>query len=86
MDEQNKPKRTLIGVVVGKKMQKTATVVIERQVQHPVYKKYQRRTTRLHVHDELDQCQLGDKVAIVQSRPLSKLKSWTLSEVLEKQA
>jgi small subunit ribosomal protein S17 len=85
MEEQNKPKRKVIGVVVGKKMQKTATVVIERLVQHPVYKKIQRRTTRLHVHDENDQCKVGDKVAIMQSRPISKLKSWTLSEVLEKQ-
>ena len=82
-NENQAAKRTLMGVVVGKKMQKTATVAIARLVQHPVYKKYLRRTTQIHVHDELDQAKLGDKVTITQCRPVSKLKSWKLVEVLK---
>lgn len=76
--------RTLTGRVVSNKMNKSVTVKIERLVKHPVYGKYIRRSTKLHVHDENNQCQEGDLVTIRQCRPISKTKSWTLVEVVEK--
>ena len=82
MNETSQDKRRLQGVVVSKKMQKTATVEIQRLVPHPVYKKYLKRSSRLHVHDEHDQCKVGEKVSIMQSRPISKLKAWKLVEIV----
>lgn len=75
---------TLTGRVVSNKMDKSVTVKIERLVKHPVYSKYIRRSTKLHVHDENNQCQEGDLVTIRQCRPISKTKSWMLVEVVEK--
>ncbi|MBU1190668.1 MAG: 30S ribosomal protein S17 [Gammaproteobacteria bacterium] len=75
---------TLTGRVVSNKMDKSVTVKIERLVKHEVYGKYIRRSTKLHVHDEANQCQEGDLVTIRQCRPISKTKSWTLVEVVEK--
>lgn len=69
------PKR-IVGVVVGDKPKKTVIVEMTDFVQHPLYKKYIRRTTRVYAHDEKDDCQVGEKVLIEQSRPLSKLKRW----------
>jgi small subunit ribosomal protein S17 len=63
-------------------MDKTATVLVERQVRHAVYKKYIRRSTKLHVHDENNECREGDLVAIVEGRPVSKTKAWRLERVL----
>ena len=77
-------KRTLSGRVTSNKMDKTITVAIERLVKHPVYGKYIRRTTKLHVHDEHNACRAGDLVTIKQCRPLSKTKAWTLVEVVER--
>jgi small subunit ribosomal protein S17 len=74
--------RTLSGRVTSDKMNKTVTVAIERLVKHPVYGKYVRRTTKLHVHDEHDECRIGDLVTIKQCRPLSKTKAWTLVAVV----
>jgi small subunit ribosomal protein S17 len=65
-------------------MDKTITVLIERKVKHPLYGKYIKRSTKLHVHDEENTCHEGDLVAIKASRPLSKTKSWQLYEVLER--
>ncbi|MFN2308194.1 MAG: 30S ribosomal protein S17 [Gammaproteobacteria bacterium] len=76
--------RTLTGRVVSDKMNKSITVSIERLVKHPVYGKYIRRSTKLHVHDEDNQCQQGDLVTIRQCRPISKTKSWMLVEIVEK--
>lgn len=76
--------RTLTGRVTSNKMDKTITVVIERLVKHPVYGKYIRRTTKLHAHDENNECREGDLVAIKQCRPLSKTKSWTLAAVVKR--
>lgn len=76
--------RTLTGRVTSNKMDKTITVVIERLVKHPVYGKYIRRTTKLHAHDENNECREGDLVAIRQCRPLSKTKSWTLVAVVKR--
>lgn len=75
--------RTLVGRVVSNKMQKSATVVVERMVQHPLYGKYVRRSTKLHVHDADDQCGMGDTVMIEECRPISKTKSWRLVKVVE---
>lgn len=76
--------RTLQGKVISNKMEKSITVAIERQVKHPIYGKYIKRTTKIHAHDETNQCNEGDFVAISQCRPLSKTKSWTLAEVVTK--
>jgi small subunit ribosomal protein S17 len=84
MSEEAKVVRTVTGTVVSNKMDKTVTVMIERKVKHPVYGKYIRRSTKLHVHDEGNTCQEGDKVTIEQCRPLSKSKSWRLVDVVER--
>ncbi|ANS84297.1 30S ribosomal protein S17 [Vibrio scophthalmi] len=77
-------KRTQQGRVVSDKMDKSIVVAIERFVKHPIYGKFVRRTTKVHAHDENNECGLGDKVEIAECRPLSKTKSWTLVSVLEK--
>lgn len=84
MSEQAKAPRTVVGRVISNKMNKTITVLVERRVQHPIYGKYVRRSTKLHAHDENNQCHEGDLVAIAEGRPLSKTKVWTLVEVLER--
>ena len=76
--------RTQLGRVVSDKMDKSITVAIERMVKHPIYGKFVKRTTKVHAHDENNDCGLGDKVEIAECRPLSKTKSWTLVKVLEK--
>ncbi|CDH45296.1 30S ribosomal subunit protein S17 [Candidatus Contendobacter odensis Run_B_J11] len=76
--------RTLTGRVTSNKMDKTITVAIERLVKHPVYGKYIRRTTKLHAHDERNECHAGDLVTIQQSRPRSKTKAWALVAVVER--
>ena len=81
-----KTARTLSGRVVSDKMDKTITVLIERRVKHPVYGKIISRSTRIKAHDESNQCGIGDLVAIKETRPLSKTKSWSLVEVIEKAA
>jgi small subunit ribosomal protein S17 len=77
-------RKTRIGVVVSNKMDKTITIAIERKVSHPIYKKYYKKTTKLMAHDEKRECKLGDKVKIMETRPLSKNKRWRLVEVVEK--
>jgi small subunit ribosomal protein S17 len=76
--------RAITGRVVSSKMQKTITVVIERRIKHPFYQKYVSRRTKLHAHDEKNECGQGDLVLIEECRPLSKTKSWRLVRVLEK--
>lgn len=75
--------RTLQGRVVSDKMDKTITVKIERRVKHPVYGKYITRSSKVHAHDEENKAGTGDTVLVVESRPLSKSKSWTLVEIVE---
>jgi small subunit ribosomal protein S17 len=77
-------RKTRIGVVVSNKMTKTAVVAVERQVQHPVYKKYIKRTAKFKAHDEKNECSIGDKVKIMEVRPLSKTKRWRVVEIIEK--
>ncbi|MCE0494004.1 30S ribosomal protein S17 [Vibrio salinus] len=76
--------RTQQGRVVSDKMDKSIVVAIERFVKHPIYGKFVKRTTKIHAHDENNECSQGDTVEIRECRPLSKTKSWTLVKVLEK--
>jgi small subunit ribosomal protein S17 len=82
--EQRTLRKTRIGVVVSSKMDKTITVAIERKVPHPIYKKYFKKTTKFMAHDEKQECGIGDKVKIMETRPLSKNKRWRLVEIVEK--
>ncbi len=75
--------RTATGKVVSNKMDKTVTVLIERRVKHPVYGKYITRSSKIHAHDENNECGMGDTVKVTESRPLSKNKTWKLLEVVE---
>ena len=85
-EENTKVKRTLTGRVVSDKMDKSAVVLVERKVRHPLYGKYIRRSTKLHIHDENNECRQGDTVTIKQTRPVSKTKSWALVEIVERPA
>ena len=76
--------RTVVGRVVSDKMEKSAVVMVERKVRHPLYGKYMRRSTKLSIHDENNECRTGDTVSIEECRPISKSKSWRLVEVLER--
>ena len=82
MEKRNR--KTLIGTVVSNKMEKTIVIRIERRKLHPLYKKYITRTKKIKAHDEGNLCQIGDLVKVIESRPLSKDKRWSLLEVLEK--
>lgn len=77
-------RKRLIGVVVGRKMDKTATVLVERLVLHDKYKKYVRRRKKYLVHDPRNESQVGDKVKLIESRPISKRKRWQLLEIIER--
>lgn len=77
-------KRQLVGTVLSNKMDKTATIQVERLIQHPAYRKYIRRRARFAAHDERNECGIGDRVLISESRPLSKTKRWQVSRILEK--
>ncbi len=72
------------GRVVGNKMQKTVVVAVENQSRHPIYHRILRRTRRFKAHDERNQCQMGDLVRIIETRPLSKEKRWRVAEILER--
>ncbi|MFA4922565.1 MAG: 30S ribosomal protein S17 [Ignavibacteriaceae bacterium] len=82
--EKRSLRKTRVGKVVSNKMEKSITVAIERKVPHPVYKKYFKKTTKLMAHDEKNECDIGDVVKIMETRPLSKIKRWRLVEVVEK--
>jgi small subunit ribosomal protein S17 len=84
MSEEQKTERTLTGRVISSKMDKTATVLIDRRVRHPLYGKYIRRSSKYHVHDENNECQEGDIVTIRECRPLSKTKTFSLVSVVER--
>ena len=81
---EEKAIRTLAGRVVSDKMDRTITVMVERRVKHPLYGKYIRRSTKLHVHDENNDCNIGDEVTIAECRPMSKTKSWRLVEIVKR--
>ena len=77
-------RKVRVGKVVSTKMDKTIVVAIEDNVRHPKYNKIIRRTVKIHAHDEKNECTVGDKVAVMETRPLSKTKRWRLSEIIEK--
>ena len=83
-DETSKRTRTVSGVVTSAKRDKTITVVVERKVPHPLYRKYVKQITKLHAHDEGNSCSENDKVMIQECRPLSKTKRWQLVEIMER--
>jgi len=83
-ETQNSSARILSGKVVSDKMNKSITVLIERRVKHPLYGKYIKRSTKVHAHDESNECNIGDTVTIQETRPLSKTKSWKLVSINEK--
>jgi small subunit ribosomal protein S17 len=76
--------RTLQGRVVSDKMDKTITILVERRVKHPLYGKFVRKSTKVHAHDEANECAVGDLVVVEQCRPLAKSKSWRLIKVIGK--
>lgn len=78
--------RTVTGRVVSNKADKTITVLVERRVQHPIYGKFMKRSTKMHAHDENNDCQMGDLVVIRESRPYSKQKTWALVNIVERAA
>ena len=83
MSGAEKRVRTATGKVVSNKMDKTITVLIERRVKHPVYGKYITRSSKIHAHDESNQCGVGDTVTVAESRPISRTKTWKLLEIVE---
>ncbi len=82
-DQKTSAARTLMGSVVSAKMDKSIVVLVERYVKHPKYGKFIRRSTKIHAHDEANKAALGDVVIIEECRPISKTKSWTLTEIKE---
>ncbi len=83
MEDRNK-RKTRTGVVVSGKMDKSATVAVERKIKHPVYGKFIKKTNTLLMHDEKNECNEGDIVKVMETRPLSKNKRWRLVEIIEK--
>ncbi|MBI1425104.1 MAG: 30S ribosomal protein S17 [Gammaproteobacteria bacterium] len=83
-EQKQQNERTVTGRVISDKMNKTITVLVERRVKHPVYGKFVRKSTKLHAHDENNECKEGDLVTIAECRPISKSKAWRLVEVVEK--
>ncbi len=77
-------RKEFIGIVVSDKMDKSVVVMVERLVKHPLYGKYIRRRKKYMAHDEYNECRIGDKVRIVETRPLSKRKRWVVKEILER--
>ena len=86
MSENANPLRTVEGRVVSNKMNKTVTILVERQVKHPLYGKYIRRSTKLHAHDEANACNEGDVVRVTECAPMSKTKNWRVVEIVSKSA
>ncbi len=84
MSEQAADNRTLQGRVVSDKMDKTVTLVIERRVKHPLYGKFVRRSTKVHAHDENNECRIGDVIVVEQCRPLSKTKTWRFVKLVDR--
>jgi len=83
-EQRTTARKTRVGTVVSDKMDKTIVILIENRVTHPIYKKIVKRSIKLKVHDETNQCGIGDKVRVMETRPLSKDKRWRLVEIIEK--
>ena len=84
MTEERALRKVRVGMVVSDKMDKTVVIAIEDNVKHPVYGKIIKRTLKVHAHDEANACGIGDKVRIMETRPLSKDKRWRVAEIIEK--
>lgn len=84
VSKEREQRQTLTGIVVSDKMDKTVTVAVERTIMHRLYKRFVKRTAKFAVHDEKNECKVGDRVVIVSSRPLSKNKRWRLGEIVER--
>lgn len=84
MSVERKIRKSRIGLVTSNKMEKTITVAVERKVKHPLYGKFLKNTSKFHAHDEKNECNIGDTVRIMETRPLSKSKRWRLVEIIEK--
>lgn len=84
MEKKRGLRKTMVGTVVSDRMDKTVVVLVERLVKHPVYKKYTRRRARYKAHDEKNECRVGDRVLLIETRPLSREKRWRVKEILER--
>ena len=84
MAEERTLRKTRVGIVVSSKMDKTVVIAIEDNVKHPVYGKIVKHTLKVHAHDEKNECGVGDRVEIMETRPLSKTKRWRVTEIIEK--
>ena len=84
MTETRNLRKTRVGIVVSNKMDKTIVVAVRDNVKHPVYSKIIKRTTKVHAHDENNECSIGDIVEVMETRPLSKTKRWRLVEIIER--
>lgn len=84
MENTRNLRKERIGVVVSNKMDKSIVVAVARKVKHPIYGKFVNKTSKLHAHDEENTCNIGDTVRVMETRPLSKTKSWRLVEIIER--
>ena len=84
MENTRNLRKERVGVVVSNKMDKSIVVAVARKVKHPIYGKFVNKTTKLHAHDENNTCNIGDTVRVMETRPLSKTKSWRLVEIIER--
>ena len=84
MTEERTLRKTRVGIVVSSKMDKTVVVAIEDNVKHPVYSKIIKHTLKVHAHDDNNECGVGDRVEIMETRPLSKTKRWRVTKIIEK--
>ncbi|MGH7166982.1 MAG: 30S ribosomal protein S17 [Nitrospiraceae bacterium] len=84
MTERTRKRREWFGNVVSNKMNKTVVVAVDRYVSHPVYRKFMRRVTKLKAHDEQNSCQVGDRVKLIETRPISKEKRWRVVQIVER--
>lgn len=82
--EKRNLRKEKIGIVLSNKMDKSIVVIVERKVKHPIYGKFVKSTSKFMAHDEKNECQIGDTVKIMETRPLSKSKNWRMTEILEK--
>jgi small subunit ribosomal protein S17 len=84
MENKRNLRKERVGIVVSDKMDKSIVIAVKRKVKHPIYGKFVNKTTKLHAHDEENTCNIGDTVRVMQTRPLSKTKSWRLVEIIER--
>jgi small subunit ribosomal protein S17 len=84
MTEERALRKTRVGTVVSSKMDKTVVIAIEDNVKHPVYSKIIKHTLKIHAHDENNECGVGDRVEVMETRPLSKTKRWRVTKIIEK--